>query len=287
MKLKKKVKFFLLFLFLIAIIIIIGLNINRFKPIKENKTITLDEKVTNECKKIDYCNKKNLKRYIKYYKNNKNLSINNVIIRVNLNLDYSFYTHTKKAKYLNNIYILVNKYSFLTENYVPENLETIPEKYSRSGMKLVNIAKDAFITMAESALKDNIKIIAMSSYRSYDYQVNLYNNYVSNDGVDAADTYSARAGFSEHQTGLCIDMYDGVTDYTNFETTDSFKWMKNNAYKYGFILRFPKDKENITGYFYESWHYRYVGKKAAKYIYNHNITFEEYYTQFIDNKIKQ
>ena len=151
-------------------------------------------------------------------------------------------------------------------------------------MRLVKSAKDAFVSMARDARRDDKPIIAMSSYRSYDYQVNLFEKYKETDGVDDADTYSARAGFSEHQTGLCVDIYDGELDYTNFEESDSFKWMEDNAYKYGFILRFPKGKENITGYIYESWHYRYVGKKIAKYIHEHDITFEEYYAKNIDGK---
>lgn len=144
-------------------------------------------------------------------------------------------------------------------------------------MKLVNYAADAFEEMAKAAEKDNYKLIAMSTYRSYDYQVTLYNNYKNSDGQEKADTYSGRPGFSEHQTGLAVDIYNGKTDYTNFEKTEEFNWMQKNAYKYGFILRFPKDKEKETGYQYESWHYRYVGKEIAKYIHNKNITLEEYH----------
>jgi len=229
-----------------------------------------------------YCNNKYIDRYYKYYKNNKKLSINDIITRVNLGLDYDFYTHTRKAKDLNKDYILVNKYSYLEEDYIPNNLEIIPEEYARSGMRLVKNAKDAFVAMAREARKDKRPIIAMSSYRSYKYHVNLFEKYKEADGIKDADTYSARAGFSEHQTGLCVDIYDGVLDYTNFEQSDSFDWMQKNAYKYGFILRFPEGKENITGYQYESWHYRYVGKDIAKYIHNNDITFEEYYIQKID-----
>ena len=143
-------------------------------------------------------------------------------------------------------------------------------------MKLVKVAKEAFEELSEDALKEDMNIIAMSSYRSYEYQVNLYNNYVKKDGKEAADTYSARPGFSEHQTGLAIDVYNKKEPYTNFEQTNEFKWMQDNAYKYGFILRFPKEKENETGYQYESWHYRYVGKEIAKIIHKDNITLEEY-----------
>ena len=143
-------------------------------------------------------------------------------------------------------------------------------------MQLVDIAKEAFESMSDDAKKEGMNIIAMSSYRSYDYQVNLYNNYVKTDGKEAADTYSARPGYSEHQTGLAVDVYNLELPYTSFEKTEEFNWMQENAHKYGFILRFPKDKVDITGYQYEAWHYRYVGKEVAKYIHNHNMTLEEY-----------
>ena len=151
-------------------------------------------------------------------------------------------------------------------------------------MQLVNYAKDAFEEMAKTAKKENLSIIAMSTYRSYEYQINLYNKYVKLDGKEKADTYSGRAGYSEHQTGLAVDVYNGKESYTNFEITEEFKWMQENAYKYGFILRFPKDKTKETGYDYESWHYRYVGKDIANYIHKNKISYEEYYVKYIQNK---
>ena len=222
------------------------------------------------------------KRYLEYQKENPNLSVENIVTYVNIGIDKPYYTNTKKAENLNTNLILVNKYNYLTEDYIPENLEPIDIAYARSGMQLVREAKEAFETLSEDAKKEGKNIIAMSSYRSYDYQVNLYDNYVATDGKEAADTYSARAGYSEHQTGLAVDVYNKVLPYTSFEETEEFNWMQENAYKYGFILRFPKDKVNITGYQYESWHYRYVGKEAAKYIHDHDLTLEEYYVKKVE-----
>lgn len=288
MKLKKSVKVTILVLMIIigmvTLLLILSNKKDTVKRENTTKKLTTEEKFKTECKKIDYCNFDNIERYINYYNKNKELEIEDVIVRVNLNLDYSFYTNTKETPFLNKEYILVNKYLSLGADYVPDNLEKIPTEYARSGMMLVNVAKEAFIKMAQKAKEDNHPVLAMSSYRSYDYQVNLYKRYVANDGVEAADTYSARAGFSEHQTGLCVDVYDGKIDYTNFETSESFYWMQENAHKYGFILRFPKGKEHITGYQYESWHYRYVGVDIATYIHKNNITFEEYYVKFIEPK---
>lgn len=235
-------------------------------------------------KKIDFFKMEYLDRYIDYKSKNEDLEDEQIVLNVNMGIDKPYYTNTSETKYLNTTYILVNKYNFLSSDYVPKNLVSISNKYSIGGMKLVEEARDAFEDMASDALKEKMHIIAMSSYRSYNYQVDLYNKYAKQDGKDAADTYSARAGFSEHQSGLCLDVYDGEIPYTSFEKTNEFKWMQKNAYKYGFILRFPKDKVDETGYRYESWHYRYVGKEIAKYIYDNNISFEEYYARFIEEK---
>lgn len=273
-KLKKRAKkiFSILICFLIIILIIVILPNKK----DEKKELTSEQKQVNKLKKVPYYKKEYKNRYLSYQKENKDLSIENIVTHVNIGLDNPYYTNTKPSTNLNTELILVNKYNYVTENYVPENLQPLNTSYARSGMQLVDIAKEAFESMSDDAKKEGMNIIAMSSYRSYDYQVNLYNNYVKTDGKEAADTYSARPGYSEHQTGLAVDVYNLELPYTSFEETEEFNWMQENAYKYGFILRFPKDKVDITGYQYEAWHYRYVGKEVAKYIHNHNMTLEEY-----------
>ena len=193
-----------------------------------------------------------------------------------MNLDLTPYEDITEAINLNKTNILVNKYYYLDKDYIPNNLEKISTRYALSGMRLVSEAKVAFEDMAKSAAKENLKIVAMSTYRSYNYQVSLYNRYKRQDGIEKADSYSGRPGHSEHQTGLAVDVYNEEENYTNFEETEEFEWMQKHAHEYGFILRFPKDKENETGYIYESWHYRYVGKNIAKYIKEHKISLEEY-----------
>lgn len=242
------------------------------------------DKLDNIQEKIDYFNMDYIDRYLDYQKQNANLSMEDVITRVNIGLDQDYYTNTKESPYLNKIYLLSNKYLSMPSDYVPDNLEAISSNYARSGMKLVKEAREQFEALCEKAKEDGFTIRAMSSYRSYDYQVNLYNRYVEQDGKKEADTYSARPGFSEHQTGLVVDVDNTKLDYTDFEKTKEFDWMQENAHHYGFILRYPKNKENITGYTYESWHYRYVGEKIATYIHENNITFDEYYVKFIENK---
>lgn len=198
----------------------------------------------------------------------------------NINIE-PYYSNIKETPYLNKNYILVNKNLRLSEQYIPNNLETINKEYTSGNKQLVKEAKNALELMLQDAKKNNLNIRVISAYRSYNYQKVLYDNYCLKDGIEKADTYSARPGHSEHQTGLVIDVDNYKTNYENFEYTKEFEWMQNNSYKYGFILRYPKNKENITGYIYESWHYRYVGKDIANYIKKHNITFDEYYVQFI------
>ena len=137
-------------------------------------------------------------------------------------------------------------------------------------------AEEAYTALQElqaAALLEDYQIPLLSGYRSYDYQVNLYQSYVEVDGTEAADRYSARPGYSEHQTGLCFDV--GEISYAYGETQEG-QWLAQHCAEYGFIIRYPEGKEHITGYTYEPWHIRYVGKEAATFIMNENITLEEY-----------
>jgi LAS superfamily LD-carboxypeptidase LdcB len=159
-------------------------------------------------------------------------------------------------------------------------LELINIKYANEKKYLRKEAKEHFEKLAYDANLLGYKIIAVSAYRDYDYQNKLYNNYVKEYGLEYASKCSAPAGYSEHQTGLAVDVMGSNNDYNKFDQSKEFEWMKNNAHLYGFILRYPKNKENITGYKYEPWHYRYVGLSDAYKIYNNNLTLEEY----INNK---
>lgn len=220
----------------------------------------------------------NTARYLDYG-NSHNVSSSKIISIVNANADLGFYNKSFESDLNDNNLILVNKFYYLNKSYEPDDLVVLSGQYNGGvNNRLRKEAADAFMEMASAAMLDNIIIKNISAYRSYDYQVNLYNRYVSRDGVEKADIYSARAGYSEHQTGLCLDINE-VDD--SFENTQEEKWLKNNAYKYGFILRFPKNKEDITGYKYEPWHYRYVGKGAAKVIFDNDLTLEEYYAYYV------
>ena len=206
-----------------------------------------------------------------------------IYILILIILENDFYKDVKEI-YPYNYDFIVNKNYKVNKNYIPNDLEKISLEYSCDNKYLRSIARINFEKMAKDAKKNNLNIIAVSTYRSYDYQDKLYNKYVNEKGLHYADMASARAGHSEHQTGLAVDIADNTLDYDNFESTKEFIWVKNNAHKYGFILRYPKNKEHITGYQYEPWHYRYIGINEATYIHSNNITFEEYYAKFIENK---
>ncbi|HOO42165.1 MAG TPA: M15 family metallopeptidase [Bacteroidales bacterium] len=173
------------------------------------------------------------------------------------------------------ILILVNKTRKLPEGYRPADLVPIEKAYNRAAMNLLRKeAASAFSHMCSRAAKDSITLWNRSAYRSDTVQRELFENAVLRSGLSSAENFSARPGHSEHQTGLTVDIN---SVHHSFSNTPESAWLKEHAHRYGFIERYPSGKEHITGYRYEPWHYRYVGKKAATYIYQHKITLEEYY----------
>lgn len=180
-------------------------------------------------------------------------------------------------------HLIANKTYPLPSDYVPKNTHTDAGNQKYCQTCIINDAWDAWTLMKADATALGLNIWIQSGYRSYEAQKGLYDNYVKRDGKVAADTYSARPGHSEHQTGYAFDL-NSITDA--FANTSEGKWINENAYKYGFIIRYPKGKEDITGYKYESWHLRYVGKNLAEKLYNNGawITMEEYFG--IDSQYK-
>ena len=182
--------------------------------------------------------------------------------------------------------ILVNKDNYLPRAHIPNDLVLVTSKY-KDNIKLDKKAYEAFQRMQKEALKYNYKIDIMSGYRDYNYQEKIYNKLVGEKGYSYAITRIAEPGKSEHQTGLAIDfcVYKDNKCYIEHEIEDleETKWVHNNAYKYGFILRYPEGKENITKYSYEPWHIRFVDD-LAKVLYDKKLTLEEYYEE--STKIK-
>lgn len=187
-----------------------------------------------------------------------------------------FYKNIKEVKKPYKLDTLVNKNNRLSKYYRPYDLTKIDESYSNKNKYLRRDACKHFELLSKDAKSKGFRIIAVSTYRSYYYQKELFNHYVKTIGLKKALKASAKEGHSEHQLGLSVDVEGSNLDYNKFEESKEFKWMVDNAYKYGFILRYPKGKEYITGFKYEPWHFRYVGVKVAKFIHDKKITLEEY-----------
>ena len=173
--------------------------------------------------------------------------------------------------------VFVNKEYGLPEDYVPDDL-MVPDIrfYGGFSEEKSYMRKDAGLAlekMFSDAEKEGMILYGISGYRSYEKQQTTYKHWVNVYGQEEADTISARPGHSEHQTGLAFDITS--LDYSYAETEEGI-WLKENCAKYGFIIRYPKDKENITGYTYEPWHIRYIGVEIATYIMKNNLTLEEY-----------
>ena len=156
--------------------------------VKDNEsTEKVKEKEDNEFSKLSYYKEENLDRYKSYETNNPNLSIEDIVTKVNLNLDKEIYTDTRPSTNLNTNYLLVNKFNYLDSNYIPENLELLDNSYAKSGIYLVKEAKDNIERLISDAKNDGMNIRVISAYRSYSYQENLYNNYVKIYGVKNND----------------------------------------------------------------------------------------------------
>ena len=175
-------------------------------------------------------------------------------------------------------YILVNKENRLNSDFKPNTLVKVT-RCSLGNFYLEEDTATAYEYMCLNLIDEGLNISINSAYRSYEEQEKLYDDYLKLYGKNYVNKYVAVPGYSEHQTGFALDLES--LDCDIFKNSKEYRWIKNNAYKYGFILRYQEGKENITGYNAEEWHIRYVGRKAAEYIYKNNITFEEYYDLFI------
>lgn len=262
-----------------------------YNKIPDSVNIIIDSKYNKDIINImnlSYFKIDNLKRYLDYdimevksiydISNIKNdFNYEDVVTYVNANLDKEYYSSDNliSNEDASKIDVLVNKYHKLDENYEPSDLTIIDSKYASGTQKLRKEAQIKFEEMASDMAKENLKIYAGSTYRSYTYQKGLYDRYVKKDGFAAAETYSARSGYSEHQLGLAVDIVGGKWDYLS-EKDKEYNYLIKNSYKYGFILRYPRGSEYITGYMFEDWHFRYLGIELATKVFNSGLTYDEY-----------
>ena len=244
---------------------------------KRDKVQYLDEFFS-----VEYSKLANYDRYVAYQELENNDAETTVLL-VNMDFDKEEYVDPLIIDKFDE-YTLVNKHRQLSADYVPDDLQAFDEDEVKTGEEVeaeASVVK-AFRQMAQAASEEGLSLMVNSGYRSYQDQEEIMRIYLDAYGQNYVDNYIAKPGFSEHQTGMSIDVASATVN--TFVESDEYSWMMDNAYRYGFILRYPKSKEDITGYKCEAWHYRYVGVEIATYIKEHNITYDEYYIQFLDNE---
>ena len=315
LKLKKKVYYFSAFIVFLIVGILLGINYyndyqykqtNEYKllekgySLKDTKTIFAKLSETEQQKLIDndkddkiislleqkYFLEKNLEDYKEYINKNNETDYAKVISIVNVHANHKWYQLELNTNEDLGMLMNVNKFYALSETYTPENLKNIDLTYAydeEGKNKLIDYAYDKFLELWQAANDQGFYLMVTSSYRDYESQKEIYDYRVSTWGERKADETAARPGHSEHQTGLVIDMTSKTEPLADsFTDSEAYKWLKENAYKYGFIERYPEGKTYLTGYNPESWHWRYVGLEAAKTMHDENITFDEYYAFYVE-----
>ena len=315
LKLKKKVYYFGAFIVFLIVGILLGINYyndyqykqtNEYKllekgySLEDTKTIFAKLSETEQQKLIDndkddkiislleqkYFLEKYLEDYKEYINKNNETDYAKVISIVNVHANHKWYQLELNTNEDLSMLMNVNKFYALSETYTPENLKNIGLTYAydeEGENKLIDYAYDKFLELWQAANDQGFYLMVTSSYRDYESQKEIYDYRVSNWGERKADETAARPGHSEHQTGLVIDMTSKTEPLADsFTDSEAYKWLKENAYKYGFIERYPEGKTYLTGYSPESWHWRYVGEEAAKLIHDEDITFDEYYAFYIE-----
>ena len=315
LKLKKKVYYFGAFIVFLIVGILLGINYyndyqykqtNEYKllekgySLEDTKTIFAKLSETEQQKLIDndkddkiislleqkYFLEKNLEDYKEYINKNNETDYAKVISIVNVHANHKWYQLELNTNEDLEMLMNVNKFYALSETYTPENLKNIDLTYAydeEGKNKLIDYAYDKFLELWQAANDQGFYLMVTSSYRDYESQKEIYDYRVSTWGERKADETAARPGHSEHQTGLVIDMTSKTEPLADsFTDSKAYEWLKENAYKYGFIERYPEGKTYLTGYNPESWHWRYVGLEAAKTMHDEDITFDEYYAFYVE-----
>lgn len=231
---------------------------------------------------LKYYKNEKTQRYVDYKAIHADLGWEKVITYVNIGLDYYFYSNTSVVANPAATSALVNKYHPLPSDYVPPHLEYINPAYSYGDSMLTHEARVAFERMCSDAEQLGYTIFANSGYRSYAAQKEVYESYY--DPSDPNSAYyqallAAKPGFSEHQTGLAVDI---IRASDELRDTAVYRWYSKNCYKYGFIIRYPYAMEPIVGYSSEPWHLRYLGIPLATAVTQSGLTYDEYYAREID-----
>lgn len=311
LKLKKKFKRFILYTILLIVGIVgitklfqgISFNVSIDGKLKEKgyelSTISLikqkmseeDIDYVLENEKIDYIKdlvsdkyfiEKNFKDYLDYYEKNSKKEFHDVIAIVNVGADKPWYENTEVTDVSDKYLVLANKFHSLPENYDVGTIKQFSLSYAFGEVSAEETCYNAFIAMANAARNDNITLILTDGYRSYEEQKKLFDDMVTNKGEQYALEYAAKPGTSEHETGLALDIFTYGAVMETFKTTETYAWLHEHSYKYGFIERYPEGKNYLTGYAPEAWHYRYVGIDIATKVKEEGITYDEYYAFYLE-----
>ena len=221
----------------------------------------------------------NFDRYLAYHKKvSTNVPLNNIIALVNIGADQDRESVAVPCDTSKGQLMLVNGRHYLDDNYKPDSLATFSMDYCYEHQRAQSIVVDAFLVMQQACKEQtDAQLMVNSAYRSYQDQIGTYKRNPKG--------YAARAGSSEHQTGYALDITSRQHPMRwPFDKSEEGVWMREHCHEYGFILRYPERQSHIFGFAYEPWHLRYVGKEVAKCIHDEDITFDEYYAYYIDNK---
>lgn len=222
-----------------------------------------------------------MNEYLEYKEKNKKKEYNKIVQLVNVEMHIDWLDNQKETDTSKNELMLVNRIYGLSEDFVPSDLVDVPTQYAYSGKKLSESVLNKVIELINAAKEVNYTFVIADGYRSYADQKDIYDSYSNYYGISETDTFVARPGHSEYQTGMTFDLkpYNKVID--DVSTNEEYLWLRDNAHKFGFIFRFNKEHEALTGFPSANWRLRYVGEDAATIIYNEGICFEEYYAYFV------
>ena len=226
----------------------------------------------------------NLSKYIEYKKKNKNDTYTHVVSIINTEADVEWLDNEKETDTSKGNLMLVNRLYGLSKDYEPDDIIDVPVSISYSGVKISKSILENIEELIEAGKEAGYTFVLSDGYRSYEAQKKMFESYKNSYGYEEADKNVARPGHSEYQTGISFQIvpYNKVFDKPR-ESTE-YLWLKDNAYKYGFIFRYPEDKKDITLFDSYTWRLRYVGTDAASIIENEKICFEEYYAYFVDKE---
>ena|SRR5574344_1816 len=273
----------------------LGYNTEEISTIINNDIYTFDEVMALEYNsnfvnliREKYFLKKNYEKYLEYIDMKPTISeldevtLKDIVAIVNVGANEKFYSNIKDTDTSKDTLMLINKFYKVSSEYVPNDITSIGLQYAFNGKSIRSVAYEPLKDMIRDAKSAGYTILSNSGYRTYEEQEKVYKVYKASRGEAGADLIAARPGHSEHETGLAVDISKLSGSGEAFDETPEFAWLSEHAHEYGFILRYPKGKKYLTGFDYESWHFRYVGIKVATEIKELGITFDEYYAYYLD-----